>query len=468
MRKKVLFIALAILTCMPMNSQFLLRHRNKTQKTSVSYVSPLSMANRSATVQHIQPKKSILVESVSSLTLPDTLTYDRHGNLTEYIEDQTSKEVWEYDASGQMLMNSYWAIRENVNAPWEAPTYGFRRHTTLDENGVRTSVQDEDYDEIRLNNQGLVTYFIANDGNEFLDEGTQTWEGNRLKALSFQEKDILKNEESIIELNDIDIIFSHEPFNPYKISYFPYLAGVDLDFLDTYDKKLVPNLILFNATGKMKNTSHGVTLENDIRFLSQVIESPVDKPYPYYKMKITLTLNGTTQNIMEYTYNQIDENGSFVINITDYTDYIESIYTFEYDNHGNIAKSELVELDIDAIGSKRDDIEGGAFSRRYDWEYDTEGKPLKITIYDSVNGGKDETLSSTEVFTAWYDASAINDVVTDTAKILDATLYTINGTPVRNLTVEEIQANKIEVQQKGIYLLVIKTNKGIETRKIIR
>ena len=41
-----------------------------------------------------------------------------------------------------------------------------------------------------------------------------------------------------------------------------------------------------------------------------------------------------------------------------------------------------------------------------------------------------------------------------------------NGTPIRTLNAEEAQAESIETPDKGIYLLVIKTDKGTQVRKI--
>ena len=91
------------------------------------------------------------------------------------------------------------------------------RFTTLNDQNIRISIQDKDYDEIKLNERGLVTSYKSEDATD-LEEGTQTWDGNRLTGAMFHSSSDNGSEEGYMELNNIEFVFSSTPFNPYKIA----------------------------------------------------------------------------------------------------------------------------------------------------------------------------------------------------------------------------------------------------------
>ncbi|RGN46923.1 T9SS type A sorting domain-containing protein [Bacteroides sp. OM05-12] len=456
--KKTLSAMLVMLICsIPLSSQPSLTKifRSKTPQRETSIPHPVTMSSRADGVQHVQPMHSLLYAAYDSSGIPDTLTYDRFGNLTEHIVS-IIKDVWEYDSTGKILLNNYTSSRVSPEHPWEKPEpVNYERFTTLNDQNIRISIQDKDYDEIKLNERGLVTSYKSEDATD-LEEGTQTWDGNRLTGAMFHSSSDNGSEEGYMELNNIEFVFSSTPFNPYKINSFIYLFGIDEETILKWGIDHTPPFFGINATGKMKSVSEGETIESPMTIDCIGEELEAGKPQAF-RMNIALTAINMPV-AMSYRYEPTDYNGSFILTNTDYMNDEMDVYTCEYNDHKDITKLQIVSSHLFTDDQYADEEESA--TARFDWQYDASGNPLQVEIY------ADETLAFKEVFTAWHDPSGISVTSATNATVLEATLYTLNGTPIRTLNAEEAQAESIETPDKGIYLLVIKTDKGTQVRKI--
>ena len=130
----------------------------------------------------------------------------------------------------------------------------------------------------------------------------------------------------------------------------------------------------------------------------------------------------------------------------------------EYAFHGCTALA-----DIFCHGQKPATIEAGVFDPE---------TCINATLY--VPKGSKATYAAAD---GWKDFVRITEsesmaiTVTEVGepRILGATLYTPDGKKVRTLTAEEAQSiETLTAPQRGIYLLVTQTDRGVETRKVIK
>lgn len=425
---KFLPLALVAVLCAPVSAQSFLKARKESGK------SLLRSAVTRSFEKSLQPSRALRTyDQGGDLTFTDTLTYDRFGNQTESV-NRTYRHVTTYDeATGRVILDDYSQERLSPTSPWE--TLSYTRKTTLNNEGIRTSIEDRDYAKIELDNKGRVV--LTDDGNpeeNEIDKSTYIWEGDKLVSLTsdWKWKEGGAWEEEHITIENIEILYEVLPFNPYEIDFMDYVTDLE------------DSRIAYNASGTYSDgvTSSPLTITSTVSEDKKEITTKIligDIQASFEKLTYT-------DDYGSYRYESLNNGGD---------KYIE-IYT--YNEHGDLVKNEYEDYEYE---------ENKVYTNytRYEWTYDG-NKPISRKSYSKYNNEK-ESLQSTEQFTAWYDGESIHNLQDEAGEIWGATLYTLTGTPLRTLSAEEVNA-PISLPGKGIYLLDIRTSKGNVVKKIMQ
>lgn len=426
--RRELQIALLLLMCVPVHAQLSM----KLHKTTRMAKSVLLKTSVRADRQGVCPSRSLVYYAYDSSGKPDTLTYDRFGNVTNRVHGNM-RDFREFDAlTGTVLLNSIAYNRDNERAPWVESNVELR--TTLNGQGIRTEMLSSDYNEIGLNEKGYVISYDDSENEHETDRGANIWDGDRLKSVTSEFsiiEDGKKYEERII-MDNIDVVYENKPFNRYEIDYSEYLTN------------LSKSGIAYNATGTYSEGSDAVP--QNLSISSQVSED---------KKIITMEYRfGEVSRNEKLTYT--DDNGSYSYEITFPGEESLEINTVNCNEYGDVTNENYKEVE-----GEKEYIR----NYRYVWTYD-EGKPVKLETYDTYDG-EDEELSRTEYFTAWHDGTVIRAIRNDIkGEILGATLFSLSGAPVKILSAEEVSGT-IELPG-GIYLLHIRTTEGVVIKKLMK
>lgn len=383
--------------------------------------------------------------------------YDVWGNRTErerngYYNIQT----WDNSKGYPILLDSY-SYRVNDDGTRSEDVY--TRRTTLDGSGVRTSlyILNSSYwnyydDYLPLDAEGHLTSYPYKDDKYEQEQYDLTWDGDRIATFKHEfvyeepaSSDYYAKWVRSEDLTNIEIVHETKPFNAYDVLQYyelfryPQESGVWISADGTGKEEHYSNGVLnndpYNCSGPMKIRS---TVSDDKKRLTK-----------------TVTIDGKLMNYEEVVY--IDENGSYKYTYTKRGLTSRSVYSCN--EYGDLISRVYIP----------DDTRSQPDSTLYEWKYDNEGRPLEVReYYKSHFDGKKEPKDA-YVFTAWHDGSSITATEATEPRILGATLYTPDGKKVRTLTAEEAQAaDRLTAPQRGIYLLVTQTDRGVETRKLIK
>ncbi len=362
--------------------------------------------------------------------------YDAWGNQTEERSGNTHYvKTWDNSHGYPVLLDDYYYM-DNPDGTTTEPHYYLR--TTLNADGVRTAITDSDGGQYTLDAAGHVTHCrMATTDEPGLREElevTMKWDGD---ALTSYKTDYLyeygdEREEIHIDLTNIRMVHQFKPFNAYTYNCEELLeVGESGLFYDADGTIMITDDSEDDLSGNMQMRS---TVSSDKK-----------------TAVMTGKLNGFP--IGKQTYEVLDDNGSYVLSNESGGDSDEDIYT--YNEYGDLIVSHYIEND-------------GVYEEKsvYEWTYEG-NRPMQVKKYN-VEGNGAQTLSATLTFTAWHDGSSITATEAAAPRVLGATLYTIDGKKVRTLTAEEAQAGEVSAPQRGIYLLVTQTDRGVETRKLIK
>lgn len=439
--KKKLHFALALLIAVPMSSQPLFKAFKVSQVKNTANL--LIKASPKADASRFTPKSSDRTDIRINTANPFKITYDPFGNEVSVIDPMNlKKDVWEYNATGKVLLNKYTETRSNIQDPWEKPQQYIIR-TTTNADGIRTSIEHESYNEIVLNDQGLVTSYKIVWNEDESRHGTQTWDGEKLTGLTCDDT-FPNGEYQNIKLDKIETFYTSSEFNPFNICYFDYLFGQDNTSL----------FFAMNGSGTLKGSMEGMDISGKLTLRSYNEEAKEGDYDASRVMKLTFM----GMEVINYKFTPTDANGSYIFKDIQESDI--TTYTADYDQQGNLVKLQISE-EANKNMTKNE-------TYRYAWTYDADGKALKVeTFYTPATDGN-ETMILSEIFTEWYDATGIDNIKSGIdAEILGATLYTISGTLVKTLTAKEA-ISPISLPSEGIYLLNLKTSKGNIVKKIMK
>lgn len=444
--KKMLLFATVLIVALPMNSQLLSKLFGGTlvkgKEMTGMKVSPGQTDGR------IQPKRSVLVDLRRNPDAGFKVRYDVFGHKTEVVDPAgLSRDIEEYDASGKIMLNKYTQTRAGTNDAWQEPKrYNLR--TTVNEAGIRTAIEQEDWDEIRLNESGLVTSYGTGVEDEYIG-GTQTWEGNKLTGLT---QNLRFGEEFLnLELKEIELAYPLAEFSPYEINCYDYL----------FEPGEIPAYFGVNASGTMEAAAEGMDISMKLTIDSYVEEIDPSNFAPTHVTRGKVGNGTITLETFKYKFTYTDENGSFLYSFEagDGENLLTNTYTINYDAQGNLIRQQVKQQENDETTFD--------YIYRYEWSYDDQNKPLKVETYYSTEPDYSETLILSEEFTEWYDPANIHAIQQPEGTILGAMLYTLSGIPVKKLTADEVNTN-FEVPAQGIYLLNVQTDKGGWVKKIVR
>ena len=441
--KKNLLTLMALFLIMPISSQTF--QKNFRQNLMNKSDNQLKMSPLLRTVAgKIQPKNSLLYDYQTGNELISKITYDQFGHKISLIDPTNlTNQIEEYDPTGEMLLNKYTESRTQPEANWEKPE-NYDLSTVLNSSGIRTSILHKDFKTIELNNDGLVTRYEFKTEEGEVADGTQTWKGNQLTGLTMH--DISNGEETKFELKNIEMVYSSSELNPYDISYFNYLFGFSGNYFG------------FNAKGTMSMDDGQAIVAGKLTFSAESERLPNSKLEKQI-LKGNLSMEGFNLDIYYYIYTPTDMYGSYIFE--DIQGPTTFIYTIKMDNSGNMTEQSVDKKEKGTV------VESESYL--YTWTYDDEGKPLKVETYYKNSAEENENrLISKEEFTEWFPLAEIDRIQTKIAgDILNATLYTLSGTPIRTFTPEELNST-IELPAQGVYLLNIETSKGNIVKKIMK
>lgn len=388
-----------------------------------------------STALHPIPSESLVYSDYDSKreNPREGLCYDKYGYWNDnfwIINTGKYHHIMEYDHSKgyPILLNEYhYSESEDGIAK---PKYEMQ--TLLNEAGIRTSVICQNYT-VTLDNNGHVISYANGECYE-----NMTWNDDQLASYEFYINSA--TQELHISINKIEIL-DKSKFNAYSTYYHD---------LFIYDGNPAKHQIPMNASGTYyEKNSQGIhestfTIATEFERNGRNFTTTRkigDEIQETIKVIFTDDFGSFT---LHETHSDTDQYWETAYLYNEYGDYIQKIYR-EGNNQG-VIEEETKEL--------------------FEWKYDN-GKPLEVTRYRNYKNGIPD-YCTTEVFTAWHDPETSNDTYNSgDITILNGVLYNINGIFLRNLTTEEIQANDIHSLPKGIYLLRLNTNQGIQTRKII-
>ena len=447
-------LSLSIATDAPAQSPLRLNKAARQQKEVKNRCAPMY---RAATSERIQPAASERYES--TYTTPfEYNKYDAWGNK---IEERDGTEcliqTWDNSKGYPILLDNY---SYEIYPDGTTSERWYEQRTTLNASGVRTAVESEDYDHITLDAAGHVTAtdWVEEDGGGSEGESqTMKWDGDRLVGYKYKydyvpgASDPAGESESTerYELNNIRIVHAGQPFNAYELGY------EDLAFLD-YDYGRCR--IAFSAEGTHSYKDAEEDGSYEVRINSEVGADGKS-------ITTTLTYGGVLAQSIVITL--LDDNGSYTLRQTSPIDDDDAYEETEMFNEYGDCLSYIYR-------TYTGDVKEQESRLFHQWEYEN-NRPVKVTTYYgywySSNGPEPDEIEMTqetvEVFTAWHDGASISATEAGEARILGATLYTMDGTKVRNLTAEEAQAVDAVAAPRGIYLMVVQTERGIQTRKVV-
>lgn len=419
------------------NAQLLHRATSMKQELKREVKSNFLQLSKQATASRIQPSRSQVYDANN--TPREQIKYDVYGNITEvsYHDDYegfTHFLIYQYDYSKgyPVLLNRYSYLKPDSAEPSE-PEYELR--TTVNASNIRTAIEAVGYRSITLDAAGHVIRTERDYGmdNE-LETQEITWNGDQITAYKYDYESA--DEETHLDLKDIEIVYSVRPFNAFEIDYS--------DFLTDFDESGA--IINANGTISMKNED-GSTMSGTMTITS---EASTDKK----DMTMTVKLNDQPNVIQKIKYT--DDNGSYS-NQMDYQDGEKEEYTYTFNEYGDLVKTQELDYYDNALDY--------TYTRRYEWTYDN-GKPLEKKFF-STGYKSEEVFNSKEVFLAWHNGTSVRNIIAGDARILNASLYTLNGILIRTLTPEEVQTvSSLDVPQNGVYLLKINTDQGTKVHKI--
>lgn len=354
--------------------------------------------------------------------------YTMSGEVDSFYVQKSS---YDYSKGYPVLLDEY-HYRESAITHEKTP-FEYRQRTTM-EGGVRTKLENENYDIIELDQAGRVTRAVE-DVREFRMEDIYTWNGeipsswrNLYEEYGSGGEVLYKTEMNVTNIKEV---YAAVPFNAYAI-----------DLTESFGS----GTWICNATGTV--TEDGETF--DLVLTGSVSED-----------KKTLTQTMKAGDILDdvITLTYTDDNGSYVLEDRDnsYGDLFILKETHVFNEMG------------DEVENSREEIgkEGVEYSskEKMEWEYDEQGRPLSMKRYIADREGS-LNLNSILKFTKWHDASSVSSAVAD-GEVLGATLYALDGVKVCDLSAEEIANVKRDVQKSGIYILVKKTTRGTVAEKLI-
>lgn len=429
-------LAIFMMTGTSAHAQLFRKADKMKQETKQEMRAGFLKRSEQAAAKRIQPSQSQMYDNNDRAL--EQLKYDAQGNITEvkYAEEGVTQFiVYQYDNSKgyPILLNLYNYIKPDGGEASE-PSYSLR--TTVDANNIRTAIESSNYKSIVLDAAGHVIKterdYGHSDGSE-TEKQEITWNGDQIASYKYDY--VTEDEETHIDLKNIEIVYAARPFNAYAIDYSD---------LTNFDESGV----VINASGTTTMMEGGETFSAAMTITSEV-STGTDKI-----ITTTVMLDDEPMTLQKITYT--DSNGSYSV-LIDNQDGEKEEFIVEFNEYGDLTKAQELNYEENAIVYSE--------TNRYEWTYDN-GKPTEVKRY--IQSDEDEeSLQSKEVFTGWYDGTSIQNIYTGDIRILGASLYTLNGTLVRTLTPEELQATTLDAPQNGVYLLKINTDQGIEVRKVV-
>ncbi len=334
--------------------------------------------------------------------------------------------------------------------------------TKRNESQIRIGIEGKSfYSNVKFNAQGRITSIFAlteEDGEPVTANGTYNWIQDRIGTMNFAHRNIKQGINSVVNFTKFEIVHNKEMFDTYML--LPHLQlFVGSEF---HSRR-----IYFNGEGSLK--------ENNDSPINMVIESKIYEDQGVYELK-TYGLDGKKRIL--YTtdlFKKTDENGSYEWTITELERGKTNIITFysetaTYNEYGG-----LVQLLI----KEEDYKEKSYVYSRKNVSYDDIGRPLECKIYSgsSLSNLKFEEV---EVYKEWTNSAtnisnsnqqdAINVYVNkgalfidSSAKIKNVDIYKIDGTLSNQITDTDLPFQFT----KGIYIVKVNTDKGVQTRKIV-
>jgi len=334
--------------------------------------------------------------------------------------------------------------------------------TKRNESQIRIGIEGKSfYSNARFDASGRVTSIMAmieEDGNPVTVSGTYNWSQDKALTMYFTHQDIKEGVNSVVNFTKFEIVRNKEMFDSYML--LPHLQLF-------VGSELHSRRIYFNAEGTLK-----VNKDSPVDI---VIESKIDEGQGVYELK-TYGLDGKKKVL--YTtdlFKKTDANGSYEWSITELERGKTDIATFysetaTYNQYGSLEQILIKEEDYKE--------KSYVYSRK-NVTYDNVGRPLECKIY-SGNSLSNLKLEEVEVYKEWVNPATnisnstqqdpINVYVNkgtlfvgSSARINNVDIYKIDGTLSNQITDTDIPFQL----SKGIYIVKVNTDKGVQTRKIV-
>ncbi len=389
----------------------------------------------------LQPMSGTQYDGSDSATMrnPRVLySYDSHGNETlQTTGSMTSMELeaheYNYDKPYPVLLNNYYFFYDK--AGYHDTIYVVK--TTLDENGIRVGYEYaptyDVYDNFKFDKEGhIVNLTLRGDTTDI------TWNGDDIASYSHSADAFGAYK---VQLNNIETVYSMRPLNASNYEFDGLLNDFDA----------VGSFINAEGTYVNKNDYYGTNYSGKLTVTTKVSDD--GKRYDQ------VALLNEKDTVSAQTLYLLDEYGSYrlvksepIVNEGMTTDKTATCNEF-----GDIISTKTITQYGKAYGNSTET------SETYDpIDYD-DNKPLRKMHYYRQAGTWN--LGSVTVYDDWYEPTGISDAKQQAGEILGGAIYSIDGTKIRNLSAGEAATGRIEVAQKGLYIIKTNTANGVKTTK---